>query len=391
MTAKIVHYSPRFFPLIGGVEYYVDKLTKCMPEYDFEILSISIPGRPNIERNRRNVVVKRFRPIDYLDMYPTRIPWKVRLLGSAIGDLLRNIEKQNYMRKTDFNLLHVHEVDIWNLLRLDNLLRSKQFFKIAEKFSEFKFAKPVLLTKHSFFTSEVAPKNHIEFEERFVKNFDNIICVSKLIYENVKALVGGDKRIFYIPGSIDTDKFAFTPIPKDGKLKVGFVGRVDPTKGGNILKELVGKFPRDMSLFLALSASPDIINDFKNIVSTNRKKNIYIYPNATSEEVLNLLKRIDIFLNLGSDIGTPLATLEAMSCGRPVIKINKGNLYPVIDQETGYIVEADTNRIFELLNKIGDNKADLISVGKRSREIVEKEFSDKVVIPKIKKIYDSLL
>lgn len=392
---KIIHYSPRFYPLLGGVETHVDTIIKNMLEYQFEVLAGGLPNQPILERYSKNAVVRRFNPINILQCPPKmKIPWKLKLLYSAWGDYIRTCKERYYLKKSSFDLLHIHEVDVWNLLRLDLLLRTNIFTKLAKKLCDNSFVdKPVLLTKHSWFTPIVAHEKFIKFENDFTKNFNNIICVDKHIFSNVNEIASdNDKNIWYIPNSVDTEKFSFTPITEKDELCVGFVGRLDPVRGIDLLYQLIKHLPSDIKLHLILSGDMESIMAFKSKLRyITKNNNICIYSNISYTHIPTLLQKIDILFNPVLIGGISRITLESMSCGRPVIMIDDGDRYPLINNKTGYLINNEISDLLNLLNNLKADKDVLKILGRNARNIIELEFSDKIIIPKIKRLYDSLI
>lgn len=394
--SKIIHYSPRFYPLLGGVETHVDTLVKNMEEYKFIILANALPNQPPTQQYLKNTIIKRFGPIDYWRFSEnTMIPWKVRLASGALSDYLRMVKKIKYLNNTDFDLIHAHETDIWNLVRIGNLLRANFIKKILEKqikmimkssFSRY----PSLITKHSLINPNSV---YYKYELEFVEIFNNIICVEEPIYNQLSALLsenGSSRNIWYIPNSVDTNSFSYSQ-PIDRKcLAVGFIGRFDPVRGTGLLSQLMENLPEFIDLKIILAGNEPTIKNFISQKKIKYKKNVTLLFNVSQSDIPSFLREIEILFNPVISGNISRVTLESMAVGRPVIALESGG-YPVIHGETGFLIKNDIQELLQILEYCYKNKDKLKKMGEKARKLVETEFSNKVIIPKINEFYEKLL
>ena len=74
---------------------------------------------------------------------------------------------------------------------------------------------------------------------------------------------------------------------------------------------------------------------------------------------------------------TPLSLKEAQLMERPVIATNVGgNSEIMIDGETGFLVkEGDSDDIIEKISSLEKDNSLAISMGKKGREFIQKEYS----------------
>lgn len=389
--SKILHYSPRFYPLLGGIETHVDTIVRNLPKYQFEVLARGLSNEPTYVKYLQNTSIRRFYPLDYWTSPPTtNMPWKVKLLHNAWADYSRTVRINRYIENSEFDLLHVHEIDIWNLLRLDILLRSNVFTKLADKLFNYSNTKrPVLLTKHYLHNGANSPRKFNEFENKFIEKFSDIICVDRHIYEYINEN-WDNKNIWYIPNSIDTEKFNFTQLPNEEKLNLGFIGRLDATKGIKIIKELVAKLPPYVRMHLVLSGNEKDIKYFSKTLDL-AKNDVIIYSNVQNHLIPTILKNINILFNPVLIPSISRVTIEAMSCGRPVIMYNYGDRYPLVHKKNGFIIDKDANELLELLNYLNENRDLLETMGREARSVIKSEFSNEKKIVELNNIYKSLI
>lgn len=104
-----------------------------------------------------------------------------------------------------------------------------------------------------------------------------------------------------------------------------------------------------------------------------------------------ILENSDIFLYYSYHDASPIAILEAMACGLPVITNNVGAVSEIIDNaENGYIAEGDESYLTYLLSLLGDYKLRQ-EIGQNARAKVEEKFSWHNVSREYIQIYNKLL
>jgi glycosyltransferase involved in cell wall biosynthesis len=390
MLRKILQYNPRFYPIIGGGELYIANIVRGIKEYYFDIITNALSGYPLRERFSNNAQVLRFLPYDWnLISSHTKKLDKALFPYRLLSDIIRLRKKYAYLKKSKFDLLHVHGIGFEvNFLRVDSWLK----FPILTKLIDFTFVSaPKLLTMHNlispFMNNSVAKK----FEHHIIDQFDNIIAVDKNIQSYVEEYVedtNQDKKIWFIPNSVDTKLFTFTEAIENKKLKIGFIGRLERSRGLKLLYNLIRNLPDYVEMHVIGAGSATYMDRFKSNIDISK---IHFYKNVKNEDIPKILSKVDVLFNPVLAEGISRITLEAMSCGRPVIMLDKGDRYPIMHNHTGYLISENTIELFELLQYLQDNKNELQKIGKNARKIVEREFSNDVVIPEIKKVYIALM
>ncbi|MCK5346974.1 MAG: glycosyltransferase family 4 protein, partial [Candidatus Heimdallarchaeota archaeon] len=205
---------------------------------------------------------------------------------------------------------------------------------------------------------------------------------------------GSKHNIWYVPNCVDVDRFNHTSISTDHKLKIGFVGRLEKSRGTSYLFDVIKNLPPNVEMYVLGAGNKMAIERFEGKIDTSK---IHFEKNIPYEEMHKFYRKIDILFNPagGSDpsgsYGISRASLESMSSGRPVIMLGEKERYPIIHGKTGYLVKPELKEILALLGHINDSRDELEEIAINGRIIIEKEFSNKVIIPKIEKIYEDIL
>lgn len=384
---KITQYTDRFYPILGGGETHIDEIVKNIPEYEFDILTDAVPGFPYMEQYLSNTTILRFSPSDsILNVSGRRKLSKILFPYRVLATWMRLKRKYAYLKKADFDVLHVHGTGISNtLLRVDGKLNKI----LLTKSIDFSFIKKTkILTVHTLpsnFTNNPLDRKH---ELRLIDMFDNIICVDKHLYTQIKEYIkekNTDKGIYFIHNSVDTNKFCYFPLPEEDKIKVLFIGRLSNERGLSLIGDLIRNLPEFVEFHIIASEAAMSQDKFRSIFDTSKIK---ISTNVDNNLIPECIRRSDVVLNPVEVEGISRVSLEAMSCGRLPIMIDIGDRYPVVGGKTGYLINNNVDELLSLLEYINDNRNELEQLGRNGRKIVEKEFSNDVIIPKIKKIYE---
>ena len=384
---KIALHCQRWFPSIGGMETHISNLVNNCTNFEFEILTNTIPGYPEIDKLNERVIVRRFAPNDRsFAPLSNSVFHKISFPYRYISDITRQKNFQKYIDKSDFDVFHAHYPNIphtfGKISKLTNRTASKK--RIV-----FKTIKPRLLTIHGLLSQMNSETVLQEYEKYVINSYNNIICVDKIIINYVKSLPNSkNKNIWFIPNSIDTKRFNKTPLTQTGKLKVGFIGRLEKSRGTEFLDKLMANLPKHVELHVIGSGSTQTINKFKNQAE---KKGIIFHSNVPNEKLPAFLHGIDVLFNPVLAEGISRISLESMACGRPTIMLDKGDRYPISNDTTGYLVKENIQDILRTLDSIQASKDKLQTMGDNARSIVEKEFSNEVIIPKIEAVYNKLL
>lgn len=388
---KIIQWLDKFYPPMGGGPTFVITLTGSMPDIEFVIMANASYGYPIVKQYSKNTLIQSFLPNDIIHnsrykgiAKPILLPYKV------ISEYIRFKKKQKFLEMECYDILHINGPEInYGFTTFDRQLHGSFFQKIAN----FNFInKPKVLTLHGM--PSLQTNNYCDFynEKRMIEIFDNIICVEKFIYEHVKEYTESrnlQKNVWFIPNFVDTDKFKFTEPTYKEKIKVLFIGRLDPVRGLDLIYRLIKNLPGYVELDIIGSGNNNQLNELKSFI--NGKRDIKFYENIQNEFIPKYIADCDIVLNPGKLEGISRASLESLSCGRPVIMLDVGDRYPTIHHKTGYLIKDDINELLYLFEYINNNRRELENLGKNARKIIEDEFSNDIITPKIKNIYKDLI
>ncbi len=318
-----------------------------------------------------------------IKVYNVPIPRKI----TAIKEMIFSYKKiKEICSENNYNILHCHSPIGGVLARL----AFKDFRKKGGK---------LIYTAHGFHFFKGAPiKNWIIFYpiEKFCSKYtDCLITINKEDYKRAKGFKA--KEVKYVPGiGIDTEKIK--DIKRDRKILKEF----------NIKKEVVlvsvGELSSRKNHKVILKALEKVKGDFKYIIcgqGAKKEELIKLSKELNLQEkveflgyrqdVKEILKASDIFCFPSKQEGLPVALMEAMASGLPIICSDiRGNKDLIENTKGGYLLKSDDLDEYSIkIEKLIENKFLREEMGNFNLEKI-KGFDIKKVNKFMEEIYNEL-
>ncbi len=386
---KVLEYYEGFYPSSGGIEAHIRDLCENLPcEFvvvaDLHDESLGrLPELPNTQsirlgpKNTTTMLVPS--PLNLRPLFPYRVA----------ADWLRYRRTARHLQAVECDLAHFHGAGIGTSLM--KLLTTTSMYHLLDPLSTATPANvPKIMTIHGLPMG--GNEDFREFLRRFLSSFDAFICVDEHLVDAAKRLGAPSSASFeYIPNSVNIHRFRpcdpSLNQPSSKPLRVGFIGRLEASRGLGTLRQLAERLPSGAQLRVALAASSVQLQRFQRYLENPR---IDVRLNVPYEAVSDFYLGIDVLLNPVEVPGISRATLEAMACGKPVIMTDLGNRYPVEDGVTGFLFDPGRDDISELVANLVGQRDRLVELGREARQRVEREFSNEAVLPRVWAAYERL-
>jgi Glycosyltransferase len=266
----------------------------------------------------------------------------------------------------------------------------------------------IVYTAHGFHFHEYGSsfKNFVYFRlEKFAGRFtDVLITINSDDYKAaIEKNILPNGKVFYIKGvGVDTEKFNPEKVLLDG-LESSLsnfsgttfisVGRLDTEKHfDHLLKAFsLVKQKRSDFRFLIVGDGPEKDYLKKLSIELNLRNETEFMGYIKGVE--RFLKISNIFVFASSREGLPVSLMEAMAMEKPVVAYNiRGVRDLVEDGINGFSIPfGDTEAFAEKIIYLMDNPEVAKEMGKRGREKIVKEFSLKVILSQLERLYAGVL
>ncbi len=223
------------------------------------------------------------------------------------------------------------------------------------------------------------------------KSISKIVCISKSIKMKYiqDSYVENSKKIIVLPSGSSL-KINYENSLNTKRLKLGYFGTINPSRGINIILKLAQN-DRKNDYFI-FGGSKNQIIDLKK---KHRLKNLYLSSHQNIKKVKNRMKEMDILLMPYSNKVTvsgnvsdttsymsPLKLFDYMSTGRLILSSKLEVLKEVVDDKQCVFIKNYLNPLSWLLeiNKIKNNVLKRNIIGKNSHLKSKQYFHDNRVL-----------
>lgn len=291
---------------------------------------------------------------------------------SPLKDLRSLFGLIKLLKDYDPHIIHLHSSKAGFLGRLSALLLGKKVVFYSPRGFSFLMKDASAWKRKLFF-----------YLEKLASLFGGVIlaCSCGELLEAKKLT----RRVELLNNAVDLKEIDEVPAYSfdEGRLRVAIVGRVTYARAPWLFKSIASKMASSSVEFLWIGGG-ELEGELKG-------SPVRVLGWLNRREALSYLKGIDIYLQTSLWEGMPIAVLEAMACGKPVVATDVvGNRDVVLHGETGFIARDEDEMIFFLKRLLEDEEL-RVKMGRSGRRRVEKEFSVEVMMDRLVYLYLSYL
>lgn len=260
----------------------------------------------------------------------------------------------------------------------------------------------VIYTAHGFHFYKGAPLlNWMIFYpvERWLAHYtDTLITINKEDYERAKSFKAG--RVCYVPGvGVDLNKFNTQSVNREGKRReLGFtkddfillsVGELIPRKNHQLVLHALGLLQKQGKLgnIQYVICGRGVKLDELKALAQELQIADHVHFLGYRNDISAICQASDLFVFMSKQEGLPVAMMEAMACGVPVICSDiRGNTDLVENGVSGIISESTPEKLAENILQLVSNPSKLQELSAQAAKMIQK-FDLSTVEPEMLKIY----
>lgn len=223
------------------------------------------------------------------------------------------------------------------------------------------------------------------------------VCVSEDLRVFFRDTLGvADKRLRVVYNGIDADRFRADREPftaGSGEVVIGCVARLTEAKDhDNLLTAFAAARRAHANLRLMIVGDGELRSAVeKRIAALGIAGHVDMLGGR--DDVPQLLARMDVFVLSSKREGFPVAILEAMAAGRPVVATDVGGVTEVVSSGSDGIVvpPEDAGALADALVGLVNDPAAARRMGQRGMERVRSSFDARVVIRQYADLFTSVV
>jgi len=216
-------------------------------------------------------------------------------------------------------------------------------------------------------------------ERRVSRHCKRIVCVSEALLSHTVQEVGLRSELLQtIVNGIDVPEAAPQPPARSGdEFVFAAVGRLAAVKNYPMMLEAFAQAASESSRMRLLIAGDGPERARVEALIAERKLGSKVLMLGFVKDVSSVLKRADAYVISSISEGTPMAVLEGMRAGLPVIATRVGGLPSVIrDHETGLLVPSgDVAAMSRAMLELAGDRAAARKMGEKAYRHVLRNFS----------------
>jgi len=389
---KILQICPKFFPPFAssGIVRVIYELSKQLVERGYDVTiytsdAMDINSRidsSNCIVNVNGIKIYYFRSILY------ERAWRYKFFITP--DLARIIKKSI----REYDIVHMHDY--------------RTFQNIVAYYYAVKYNKPYILQAHgslAITTGKDIPKKLFDliWGYRMIQYASKLIALTKAEAAQYRKMSIKQDNIVIIPNGINLSEYK--NLPKRGnfrqKYSIGddekiilYLGRLHKVKGLDLLVKAFAKLSKEYHDIKLVIVGPDngMLNELKNLVNSfNISSSVIFTGSLYGESKLEALVDADIFVLPSYYETFPIAVLEAMACGLPIIITRSCEFQREINNFAGFSVKTSVLDLYNAIKKLIENENLRKVFGKNSIKIISLKFNLENIIKKYLKLYKSIL
>lgn len=386
----------------GGIELYIYRISKHMVRAGQSVTVADIK-ESNIDPDIEYIDGIKFVRLHTKTTVISSHSFIVRYILSKINTVFFAFKVSSYIKKGDFDIIHLHGTLIGLILTFLNR-------KVRER---------MVYTVHSpsWFMPYLSRLDRLSrtMDYHLMRRVNKVIAMNDLLKQRLIA-PGKIKseKVIMIHAGVETSEFSPNIEANDvrkryeleGRINILFVGRIAPYKGVEYLVKaaniVVNHFGCKRALFLLVGPLAEheldkvehahyIAKIFSLIKDSDLKANVKLTGAVPYDDLTKLFSACDIFVLPSLAESFPLVTLQAMASAKPVIGTRVAGIPDQIKNGwNGYLVEpANEHQLAERIKYLIDHPEERSRMGLNSKKFAKDQFSWSLISQKILQLYQT--
>ncbi|CAM4108034.1 Glycosyltransferase involved in cell wall bisynthesis [Pedobacter westerhofensis] len=370
---KILFIVPSYKPayIYGGTIVVVTRLAEqlILEGHDVSVYTTTANGKteldviPGKETDVDGVKVTYFKRITHDHTHVSTALWK-----------------HLYSTVKEFDVVHIHSW--WNLLVIG-----------ASYICKLRGVKPVfsphgMLSTYIMETNNAGPKKllHNVIGKGLLEHSILHVTAETEWEESIK--INPHWRGHVIPNLVMLSENTY-PRPNNKIFTIGFISRIDPKKGLDLLIKALSKVNFEYHLQIAGEGEENYVNSLKQLaVECGNDQKLEWVGWKNGEEKFEYLSQLDLFALTSHNENFAVVVIEALSVGTPVLLSDKVGLYKyVLDRDMGWITDLNVDNITQQLNTLYAEKSKLQKINVLAPAKIKAEYNDSVLAKEYLQLY----
>jgi glycosyltransferase involved in cell wall biosynthesis len=252
---------------------------------------------------------------------------------------------------------------------------------------------PVVATAHGFTGGDWKNRLYDWLDPVLLRRFDGVIAVSRPLRDLLLGRGCRPERLYLLPNAFRpgpllprTEARRLLGLPEDIPA-IGWVGRLTPEKGPDLLLDALAAGPGLDAATVFIGEGP-MRAGLEAGVASRRIDPKRVHFAGRREGAGSLLRAFDAVVLSSRTEGTPMALLEAMAAGVPVVAFAVGGIPQVLDSRSGWLVPSlDPLALAGAIRQVLAAPPEAAARARAAQEILSERFSPEQWLDDVEAIY----
>lgn len=248
---------------------------------------------------------------------------------------------------------------------------------------------PIVSTCHNWIDETTAVRLYGALDRRVLRQFAGVVAVSAAVRDRLIGSGVPAGRVRLIANGVDLRRFAVTrSLPKDGPLRVGLVARLSPEKGVDLFlraaAEVLQELPR--ATFVVAGEGLERATLERLIATLGLYHAVQLA--GRQEDMPGFYRELDLLVSSSRAEGMPVALLEGMAAGLPVVATDVGEVPKLIQAGTGTLVTVeDAPALAAAMLALLRDPERRKQCGQASRSLIQERYSAEHMVAQYLELY----
>jgi glycosyltransferase involved in cell wall biosynthesis len=191
-----------------------------------------------------------------------------------------------------------------------------------------------------------------------------------------------------IPNLVVLSEKAY-PRPENEIFTIGFISRIDPKKGLDLLIRALSNVNFEYKLQIAGEGEDNYVASLKQLsLDSGNDSKLEWVGWKNGEDKFDFLSRLDLFALTSHNENFAVVVIEALSVGTPVLLSDKVGLYKyVLDRDMGWTTNLNVDNITQQLNNLYCERNKLQKINSEAPARIKDEYNDSALAKEYIKLY----
>jgi glycosyltransferase involved in cell wall biosynthesis len=242
---------------------------------------------------------------------------------------------------------------------------------------------PLVSTCHNWLDTDLAVRMYGAIDRRTLRRFDAVVAVSDEVRDRILRAGVRQDHIRLIRNGVNLRPFAAAQRMREAErhqgspLTIGMVGRLSREKGGDVFLRAAAELVRQRpaTRFSIAGDGPDraILEQLIAQLGLGPRTSLL----GRTDDMPGFYSSIDVLASASRQEGLPIALLEGMASGLPIVATSVGAVPQLVrDGETGLLVETENPvALASAMLRVVDDPLLRQSLGDHASRLIADEFS----------------